>query len=195
MSSNSFQNEIPRSRVNITLELDEADANKRTELPLKMLVLGDYSNGQSQGRVADRERVYVDRQNVESVINEFSPRVSYQVPNKLANDGSEIDVDLTFDSYDAFHPESVARNVPQINKMLAMRNLLKDLRSNLLDNGRFRRELETILSDQPQAQELLNELKRAAPLDGEVSEAGAAANEQAATVSAAPSDADSPTDQ
>lgn len=195
MSENSFQNEIPRSRVNITLDLDEAGADKRTELPLKMLVLGDYSKGQGSGRVADRERVYVDRNNIESVINEFSPRVRYQVPNKLAEDGSEIDVDLTFDSYDAFHPENVAREVPQINKMLAMRNLLKDLRSNLLDNGRFRRELENILSDQPQANELLDELKNIAPLDGEFAEGDRAGNSATTEAASAASGNDSSQDQ
>jgi hypothetical protein len=34
--------------------------------------------------------------------------------------------------------------VPQLRAMLAMRNLLRDLKSNLLDNATFRKELERI---------------------------------------------------
>lgn len=161
----SFQNEVPRSRVNITLNLDDAGAQKRTELPLKMLVMGDYSKGANGQRLRERERIPVSRYNLESVLSDLSPRAGFTVPNTLANDGSEVDVELTFDSFRAFHPESVARQIPQVNNMLAMRNLLKDLKSNLLDNGRLRRELETILGDEPKAMALMQELERLAPLE------------------------------
>jgi type VI secretion system protein ImpB len=162
--SNSFQGEVPRSRVNITLDLETGGAKKKTELPLKMLVMGDYSKGQAEGRLRDRERMPVNAGNIESVLQELSPRVSYSVPNTLSGDAPEVDVDLTFDRFSAFHPEEVARRIPQVNNMLAMRNLLKDLKSNLLDNGRFRRELEGILKDQPQLRELMDELEKLAPL-------------------------------
>lgn len=44
-----------------------------------------------------------------------------------------------------------------------MRNLLRDLKSNLLDNAAFRRELETILKDPALSQELRNELATMMP--------------------------------
>ena len=34
----------------------------------------------------------------------------------------------------SFRPESVAKNIPAISRLLAARNLLKDLKSNLIDN-------------------------------------------------------------
>lgn len=162
----SFQKEVPRSRVNITLDLEDGGAQKRTELPLKMLVMGDYSKAGGTERVSERSRIEVSRDNLESVLADMAPRVRYSVPNTLADDGSEVEVDLTFDSFQSFHPEQVARQIPQINNMLAMRNLLKDLKSNLLDNGKLRRELEGILGDEPRLNELLAELERLAPLEG-----------------------------
>lgn len=42
-----------------------------------------------------------------------------------------------------FEPEQVARQIPRLKAMLAMRNLLCDL----MDNTAFRRELEKILPD------------------------------------------------
>ncbi|HGP1056166.1 type VI secretion system contractile sheath small subunit, partial [Enterobacter cloacae] len=51
----------------------------------------------------------------------------------------------------------------QLRAMLAMRNLLRDLKSNLLDNATFRKELEKILKDPALSQELRNEMSALAP--------------------------------
>ncbi len=60
-------------------------------------------------------------------------------------------------------PEQVARQIPQLRAMLAMRNLLRDLKSNLLDNATFRKELEAILKDPAQSRELRDEMSALAP--------------------------------
>ena len=62
-----------------------------------------------------------------------------------------------------FEPEQVARQIPQLRAMLAMRNLLRDLKSNLLDNATFRKELEKILKDPALSQELRDEMSALAP--------------------------------
>ncbi len=165
--SKSFQNEVPRARVNITLDLETGGAKKKLELPLKLLVMGDYSNGQAEGRLAERERVRIDRNNIDDVLKDMAPRVKYTVENQLREDGSEIEVDLAFDSFKSFKPEAVAQSIPQLNDMLAMRSLLKDLKSNLLDNSKFRRELERIVKNQPELESLMGQLESLVPLDSE----------------------------
>ena len=42
MSTNSFQNEIPPARVNIQLSVDKGGAQKKMELPMKVVVLGGF---------------------------------------------------------------------------------------------------------------------------------------------------------
>jgi type VI secretion system protein ImpB len=64
---------------------------------------------------------------------------------------------------DSFKPENVAKNVPALSKMLAARNLLKDLKSNLLDNREFRKRLETIIKDPEAVKNLQEELKKVVP--------------------------------
>ncbi len=81
----------------------------------------------------------------------------------LAGDGREENVRLTFRQMKDFEPEQVARQIPQLKAMLAMRNLLRDLKSNLLDNATFRRELETILKDPALSDGLRAELASLAP--------------------------------
>ena len=64
-----------------------------------------------------------------------------------------------------FEPEQVARQIPQLKALLAMRSLLRDLKSNLLDNSTFRKELEKILRDPALSSDLRDEIAALAPKD------------------------------
>lgn len=82
------------------------------ELPLKLLVTGDFSNGQEQRALSEREKVNVNKNNFDSVLAEFSPALNISVENTLAGDGSEENVRLTFRDMKDFTPEQVARQIP-----------------------------------------------------------------------------------
>ncbi|WP_050863304.1 type VI secretion system contractile sheath small subunit [Enterobacter kobei] len=161
--SNSFQNEIPKARVNLKLDLHTGGASRKTELPLKLLVAGDFSNGAEQRPLSERQKVNINKNNMNSVLAEFSPSVSMAVENTLAGDGSEDAITLAFRDMKDFEPEQVARQIPQLKAMLAMRSLLRDLKANLMDNTAFRRELEKILLDPSLSAELRGELSALAP--------------------------------
>lgn len=161
--SNSYQSEIPKARVNIQLSLHTGGTQKKVELPLKLMVVGDYSNGAEQRPVSERETVSINKNNFDNVLAEFSPSVNLSVENTLAGDGSEENVILSFNEMKDFEPEQVAAQIPQLKAMLAMRNLLRDLKANLLDNQTFRKELEKILLDPALSAELRSELSALAP--------------------------------
>jgi type VI secretion system protein ImpB len=158
MASNSYQNEVPKARVNIRLDLHTGGAQKKVELPLKLMVMGDYSNGREQRALSARGKVNVNKLNFDSVLGEFNPQLSIAVANTLADDGDEANIQLDFRAMKDFEPEQVARQIPQLRAMLAMRNLLRDLKSNLLDNATFRQELERILKDDALSTSLRAEL-------------------------------------
>ncbi|KQN63828.1 type VI secretion system contractile sheath small subunit [Rahnella rivi] len=161
--SNSFQEEIPKARVNIKLDLHTGGAQKKVELPLKLMVMGDYSNGKETRPLSEREKVNINKNNFNSVLADFSPSLNLTVENTLSGDRSEESIKLNFKEMKDFEPEQVARQIPQLRAMLAMRNLLRDLKSNLLDNATFRKELETILKDPSLSNELRSELNALAP--------------------------------
>ncbi len=165
MSSDSFQNEVPKARVNIKLDLHTGGAQKKVELPLKLLVMGDYSNGQEQRSLSERNKVNINKNNFNGVLADFQPSLKLTVDNTLADDGSQANVELSFRHIKDFEPEQVARQLPELRALLAMRNLLRDLKSNLLDNATFRRELERILKDDALSSELRDELAALAPQD------------------------------
>lgn len=161
--ADSFQGEVPKARINLKLDLHTGGASKKTELPLKLLVTGDFSNGQETAPLSERNKVSVNKINFDSVISEYSPKVNLTVKNTLADDGSEENISLTFQNMKDFTPEQVAAHIPQLKAMLAMRNLLRDLKANLLDNATFRKELEKILLDPTLSAELRSELSALAP--------------------------------
>ena len=161
--ADSFQSEVPKARINLKLDLHTGGASKKTELPLKLLVTGDFSNGQEHAPLSEREKVNINKNNFDAVLADFSPGVNLAVENTLAGDGSEENIRLTFRSMKDFTPEQVARQIPQLKAMLAMHNLLRDLKANLLDNQAFRKELEKILLDPALSAELRSELSALAP--------------------------------
>jgi type VI secretion system protein ImpB len=156
----SFQNEVPKSRINIKLDLHTGGAQKKVELPLKLLVMGDYSNTQDNRALADRTKVAIDKNNFDAVLADYNPRARIAAENTLAGDGSELAVDLDFKCMDDFKPDVVAGRVPELRALMAARNLLRDLKSNLLDNATFRRELEKILKDPALSERLRADLEK-----------------------------------
>ena len=147
--TNNFQNEIPKARINITLDVETEGARKAKELPLKLLVLGDFSYGKTTGPVAERERININQTNFNAILKDLSPQLQYTVPNYIKNDGTDMQITLRLDSLQQFHPEAVAQQVPELRNLVAMRHLLKDLKANVLDNITFRRELEKIIQQKP----------------------------------------------
>ena len=72
-------------------------------------------------------------------------------------------VNLKFEKMSDFRPESVARQVPELSRLLATRNLLQDLRNRLISVRDFRQKLEEVISDPDARAELLAELDKVVP--------------------------------
>lgn len=156
--ADSFQNEVPAARINIKLDLHTGGAQKKVELPLKLLVMGDYSHGQEDRPIAEREKISINKNNFNAVLADLNPKAKLTIKNTLVGDDSETNISLSFKEMKDFEPEQVAKQIPALRSLLAMRNLLRDLKSNLLDNATFRLELERILKDEQLSDDLRAEL-------------------------------------
>jgi type VI secretion system protein ImpB len=161
--ASSFQNEIPPARINLKLDVGKGDAKKKIELPLKMLVVGDFSSKEHDERVVEREKISINKNNFTQVMESMDLQLKYSVDDKISGKEGSIPVDLNIKNMDSFKPENVAKEIPQLSRLLGARNLLKDLKSNLLDNREFRKRLEEIVKDPGAAKNLLEELKKIVP--------------------------------
>src|SRR3954467_3956343 len=165
MAGGSFQNEIPPARVNIKLDIDKGGAQKKLELPFKMLVLGDFSQKGESARLVDKEKINVNKDNFNQVMESMDLGLNMSVENKINPAGGDLKVDLKFKNMKSFDPLEIVKQVPQLSKLLAARNLVKDLKSNLMDNKEFRRKLEGIMADKGAMDSLVAELDKIVPMD------------------------------
>ncbi len=163
--SRSFQHEIPPSRVNIRYVKFTDGAQERVELPLKLLLLGDYTLRPDDTPLAERKKMSVNKDNFDAVLKEQHLKLSMVVPNRLAAvDDEETRVELDISSLDSFTPDEIVKQVPQLAKMIELRELLKDLKARVITNRKFRLALENIVKDQAQVESIMQELERVAPL-------------------------------
>ena len=137
---------------------------KKTELPLKMLVLGDFTNKNEDTRIVDREKININKTNFDQVMESLDLKVNSTVENKISKEGGDLKVDIDIKNMKSFRPEEVAKQVPEIANLMAARNLIRDLGSNLLDNREFRKRMEGVLKDKTAMESLLSELDKVAPM-------------------------------
>lgn len=168
MATESFQNEIPPSRINIRYVKDTGGAREEIELPLKLLITGDFNMRPDDTTLEDRKKLSVDKNNFQAVMKEQNLGLDLVVPDTLKGGDEEMAVKLKFDNLNDFTPTGVAQQIPQLNTMLEVRNLLKDLKARVISNREFRKALEGILKDKDQMQKVMAELDKIAPMgDGE----------------------------
>lgn len=156
----SFQNEIPPARVNIRLSVLGKGEAEKIEIPFKVLILGRFRTENLQHRVVEREKVKVDRENLDSVMKSLDLKLDFPVKNVLNNMSDNIPVSLRFQSIRDFSPEHIVEQVPELGRLLACRNLIRDLGSILMDTRTFRKELEQILRDKNKRKDLIQEMEQ-----------------------------------
>jgi type VI secretion system protein ImpB len=161
--SGSFQDEIPPSRVNIRYVKDTGGAQEEIELPLKLLVLGDFTMKEDETPLEERSRVGIDKNNFGSVFKDHKLSLDLVVPNTLSGEG-EMALKLDFQSLDDFTPTGIAGKVPELAAMLEARSLLKDLKAKVISNREFRKQLETIMRDKGKLESVISELDKIAPV-------------------------------
>lgn len=160
----SFQDEIPPSRVNIRYH-NKVTGQEKVELPLKLLLLGDYTFREEETPLEERKKISVNKDNFASVMREQGLKLDMVVPNRISGEeDDEIRVQIDVDSLDAMTPDEVVKRIPELNKMMEVRELLTELKARVITNRKFRLALEKIVKDQGQLESIMQELERIAPL-------------------------------
>jgi type VI secretion system protein ImpB len=149
----------PKERVNIVYKPATGDAQEEVELPLKMLMMGDFTSRPDPRPLEDRKPINVDKDNFSKVMAEQKLSVSFSVPNKLVgDDNEEMNVNLRFRRLTDMGPEAVAQQVPELKKLLDLRAALTALKGPLGNEKAFRNKIQNILNDPGQRNRIINEL-------------------------------------
>ena len=166
-SNNSSQKFIGRNRaprVQIEYDVELYGSEQKVNLPFIMGMMSDLS-GKSKvekDKLGKRKFLEIDVDNFEDRMAAVKPRVAFQVPNTLTNEGN-LNVELEFDSMSDFSPANVASKVDALNKLLTARKEL----SNLISYMDGKDDAENLISDILKDPELLKSLMGAPKKDKE----------------------------
>lgn len=154
----------PKERINISYIPKTDGEPSEVELPLNMLIVGDTGNTQETASLDERQMVSIDKHSFNSVMSEASISLNFAVPARLkedAKDEEEMNVSLEIKSLDDFSPDSVARQVPELNKLLELREALTALKGPIGNLPAFRAQLQAMLEDEASREQLLREISQA----------------------------------
>ncbi len=149
----------PKERINIRYVPATGDVQEDVELPLSMMVVGDFTARADETPIEDRTPINIDKDNFNDVLEGYSPNVKVNVSNELSGEeGAQLGVDLTFNSMKDFSPEAIAKSVPELNGLLELREALVALKGPLGNVPAFRKKIAAVLQDEEARQKLLEEL-------------------------------------
>lgn len=136
-------------RVQITYDVEIGGAIQKKELPLVVGILADLwgKPDNPPPKLKDRKFVEIDRDNFNDILKAAAPRLALRVDNKLAKDGSKLNVELRFANMDDFGPLAVVKQVKPLNALLDARGRLNDLLAKLDGNDELDATLQKIVQD------------------------------------------------
>jgi len=149
----------PKERVNIVFKPATGDANEQVELPLKVVMTGDYTGRQDERAIEDRKPININGDNFNDVMRSHNLELSFNVPNRLVDEpAQEMPVNLKLETLKDFSPENIAEKVPDLKKLLELREALTALKGPLGNVPAFRRKLQEMIIDDDLREKLLGEL-------------------------------------
>lgn len=151
----------PKERVNIVYRPSTGGAQAEVELPLKLLVLGDFTSRDDETPLEDRKPISVDKDNFSAVLKNQNLSVDITVPNKLddkAGPDEQLRVQYSIDSLDDFSPDAIVMKVPELKDLVSLREALKALKGPMGNIPDFRKQLQNLVQDEGVRQRLIAEL-------------------------------------
>lgn len=161
MSKGKEGSVAPKERVNITYKPATDGAAEDVELPLKILMLGDFTGRPDDRPVEERKPINVDKDNFDKVMAAQNLETSISVSNKLTDgDQGELALNLKFETLKDFRPEGIVEQVPQLKELMELRNALTALKGPLVGGNvpEFKKKLVEALRDPDKRARLMQEL-------------------------------------
>lgn len=154
----------PKERINVTFKPATGGAQEEIELPLKLMVLGDFTQRADDRKIEDRKPISIDKNNFDEVLGKQELSLTFAVPNRLQDEESddELPVQLRINSMKDFNPAAVVDQVPELKKLMELRDALVALKGPLGNAPAFRKAIESVLSDDDSRDRVLGELGLAA---------------------------------
>lgn len=151
----------PKERINIKYVPATGGETAEVELPLNLLVVGDMKGKPDDAPIEERSMVSINKNNFSSVMEEMKIGLNINVANKLQDNASvddEINVQLDIKSLQDFSPDNIVKVVPELRKLLELREALTAVKGPLGNIPAFRTRIAELLESEESRAQLLAEL-------------------------------------
>ncbi|WP_330983251.1 MULTISPECIES: type VI secretion system contractile sheath small subunit [Enterobacterales] len=149
----------PRERVNIRFQPAVGNQTAEVELPLNLLVTGNLTGGTDDTPLDERQPVAIDRNNFNAVLEQSGIEREFTVPSALSETpDARMGINLKVRALSDLSPDTIAAQVPEMRKMLELREALVALRGPMGNIPAFRAQLQALLDDEKSREQLIAEL-------------------------------------
>jgi len=154
----------PKERVNIIYKPATGDMTEEKELPLKLLMMGDFTGKADDTPLGERKKVSIDKDTFSDVMRAQDLELKFGVENKLSDDpeAGDLPINLKVNTLKDFSPEAVAEQIPELKKLLDLRAALTALKGPLGNIPAFRKKIQGIIGDEAAREKILGEIGGAA---------------------------------
>lgn len=150
----------PKERINVTFKPATGGAQEEIELPLKLLAIGDYTHRKDERKVEDRKPISIDKMTFDEVLAKQELNLTLSVPNRLQTESGteELSMHLRVNSMKDFNPANLVDQVPELRRLMELRDALMALKGPLGNAPAFRKAIEGVLADDESRARVLGEL-------------------------------------
>jgi len=149
----------PKERINISYKSSAGGVSEDVELPLKMLIVDDFTGKENDDVIEDREPVNVNKDNFNDVIKSHNLTMNFSVPNRLEeNSDEDMNIDLKINSMKDFSPSQIAEQTPELASLMELRRALQALKGPLGNVPAFRKTIQAILENEDTRAQVMQEL-------------------------------------
>ena len=150
----------PKERVNIVYKPATGNAQEEVELPLKILMMGDYTGRPDDRPLEERTPINVDKDNFNEVMAQQNLDVDRRRRRQALRRGGRRrwPWSCKFKNLTDFEPEGVVNQVPELKKLLELRAALTALKGPLGNVPAFRKKIQALLGDDEGRKRLIDEL-------------------------------------
>ena len=136
----------PKERINVTFKPSTGEGMEELELPLKLMMIGDYTLVQDEQKLEDRKAININKNNFNEVLENHDLGLTLQVPNRLSDNATddELAVNLQFKTMKDFDPASLVQQVPEMKALMELRDALVALKGPLGNVPSFRKAIEEL---------------------------------------------------
>ena len=140
----AIQDTLPKSRLTLRYRTEINGEPEDIELPLRLLVLGDFSGKHSPKTSFDeRKMVSFDRKHLK--INDIMEKMNIHLQ---VTDSNEQLHTIPIKNMNSFLPGHIIKSITTMDEMVKAKNLLNALLSSINNSSKFRSALTTLMADE-----------------------------------------------